>query len=449
MRPTRLQAIDWLKIAHLLALLLFAALVALLDVRLIEQRGLQSELSQTINLANEVLREHALPRSAFYPPMVMYLILAVRAVGVTQINPYLFNFTFLAAGTVVAYKLAARVCSNIWIAFVATMLILLNPYFIWTILLSRDSSVEFFFLGVVLYLLVATCNLARSPTISGRIGLAASFVIASIVFSLVRVTGIFMVLSSILVAVWVIRHRFTRVLLAACAAAILGFALLWSYRNYKQAGAFVLATNGGYNLYLGNHPAFLHGYPHYDIDVFLASQGITPEHPVGEAERDAIYTRRALDFIREDPPAFLYRVIVKSAWYWLSIEKLPNYTTDASVVEAADGRHWIALLGPIQVLPGLAYAIYHLAYLPAFLASLIAILSKKVGSSIVVLFGPLIGLWPVVALTFPDTRFRLAAEAFSVPAIVGACVILWRLRREGVLSKTPATLAGGDEVGGG
>jgi hypothetical protein len=418
-----------LLIAGQLALLLaVAAAIAAAVVPALERRGLQSEAAYPIQAAQEILATGEWPRTAAYPPMMMIFALAVRAAGVPALDPYAFTLVFLLGGTCAAYALAARVLKHSWAAFAAVLLILINPYFVWTLLLARDAAAEFLFLGLVLSLALA---LFRPPAGRGAALLTAALLVACMaILSLVRVTGYFMSFGVLAVAWLVADASATRRLLLGCAAALLAFGGAWGLYNYRQLGTFQLATNGGYNLYLGNHPAFLHAYPHYDIDVFLRSQDLTDPGALTEAESSAAYTRAALDYIRADPAAFVYRTLMKSYWFWLGPEKYPNYTSDSRVVSPRSDVEWTAQLTPVSILPGLALLLYRLIYLPAMLASWVALYRKQIDRALVLLYAPLLGLWPVVALTFPDTRFKISAEALTLPVLVAACLALWRMRRK-------------------
>jgi len=128
---------------------------------------------------------------------------------------------------------------------------------------------------------------------------------------------------------------------------------------------------------------------------------------------------------------------VKSVWHWFNLEKIPNYTSPTYM--EADGR--VARLARISIVPGLAYVIYKLFYLPPFLFSLISIMRKKIQSGYALLCAPLLGLWPVVVLAFPDTRFKSNAEMVVLPAILAA---YWVWRR-GESTRSRKTAPGGAE----
>jgi hypothetical protein len=78
--------------------------------------------------------------------------------------------------------------------------------------------------------------------------------------------------------------------------------LPWSFRNYVLFDQFVLvSTNGGANFWMGNNPNTSLGY------MELPKLDIT-----NEAERDQFLKQQAVDYIKQDPLAFIMRAIRKT-----------------------------------------------------------------------------------------------------------------------------------------
>jgi len=76
----------------------------------------------------------------------------------------------------------------------------------------------------------------------------------------------------------------------------------WTLRNDRLLGHPVLiATNGGVNLWVGNHPG---------TDGFYTSPPARVDH-VDEVKYEALLGREATDYIRAHPGAFMLRTIVK------------------------------------------------------------------------------------------------------------------------------------------
>lgn len=409
--------------AHLILLSLALALEFLFVRRAISARGLVPELQSTLASAESAWRAGSFPQSAAYPPLIPALIMTLRGAGLPLPDPWLFNLVAAWAGLLVLYALSRRALGAPLPAFAAGLLALANPYALWTFLLSRDAALEFFLGGLMLW---AVVSVVRREAEGRRAGsLVWLSLAAAVALGFTRVTGFFAAAAVFLIALVISRSPGLR---RGWALALLGLttsALLLCAFNLRQAGAFRLATNGGYNLYLGNHPAYLHAHPHYDVDVFLGpvaqAEGF---EGLPEAERDQAYTRRAIEFIQSDPAAFALRLALKSAWHWFNLEKIPNYTSPSLL--QPDGQ--TALLAPIDVLPGLVYMLYRLFTLPLFVAVLVLMGMRRLERHVYLLIAPLLGLWPVVALTFPDTRFKIDADLLTLPAMV-AVWMYWRGRR--------------------
>ena len=73
----------------------------------------------------------------------------------------------------------------------------------------------------------------------------------------------------------------------------------WAYRNYQQFGEFVLVSaNGGVNLWMGNNANSNGGYTELpSIDV--------KNNVKNEVERDHYFKREAIQFIKDNPQAYL------------------------------------------------------------------------------------------------------------------------------------------------
>jgi hypothetical protein len=409
--------------AHLILISLVLGLEYLAVRRLIGARSLAPELQATMDAVDAAWRSGTFPRSAAYPPLIPAILIGVRALGLPPLDPWLFNLATAWAGMLALYGLARRALGAALPALAAALLALANPYALWTFLLSRDAGSEFLFGGLMLWAAIS----AAKREVEGKpaLGVMLLALLAGIALGLTRVTGFFIAIAVFLIAFLISRTARQRRSWAFALAGVVASALLLCAFNWRQVGAFRLATNGGYNLYLGNHPAYLHAHPHYDVDVFLGAvaqaEGLDG---LPEAERDSAYTRRALEFIRADPAAFGLRLVLKSVWHWFNLEKVPNYTSPSLL--SADGQ--TAHLAAIDVLPSLAYVLYKLIYLPLLLLAMLLLFLGRIESRMWLLFGPLLGLWPVLALTFPDTRFKIDAELLAWPAMVVAWLWLRRGR---------------------
>jgi len=95
--------------------------------------------------------------------------------------------------------------------------------------------------------------------------------------------------------------------------AVVGLAVTltpWMLRNYYAVGAFAVNTNTGINLFIGNQPSSGMGYNQHAANEYDVND------PAREAEIDRETTRRALEYIREHPLAFIKRGILKTAFFY-------------------------------------------------------------------------------------------------------------------------------------
>ena len=93
---------------------------------------------------------------------------------------------------------------------------------------------------------------------------------------------------------------------------------------------------------------------------------------------------------------------------------------------SADGT---VSLGAVSVLIGLPYLLYKLAYLPLFMWTAVGLIRRRLDVRYWLLFAPMFGLWPIIVLNAPDTRFKMNAEVLVLPAMVAVAWHLWRHAR--------------------
>jgi len=407
--------------------LLILNAIIYIDVRHFAVRGLHSQLEESIELSKSIVNEFKLPRTAFYPPGIPILLGFIQFLGLEDIDPFAFNAVLLNAGTFVFYVLSKRIMATTLYSFLSVLLMTVNPYFVSTALLGRDVASEFLFSGLVFLSLFAYYK-ASSKTWRKAVLLFLAILTTSVALSLARVTCFFVVSATLALSIVVFRPG--RIFFFSLLIAFVCFTLLFMYYNYRLVGSFTLSTNSGINLYIGNHPLYLHGHPHYDIDVFLGKERIKREleetraNSMTETEEDAYFRKKAVEFIKSDIRGFLYRILVKSVWHWFNVEIVPNYTCHAYFDSEKD---MIILESKINFLTNLAYVIYKICYLPLFILSIFFLFNGRIDRLLVVFYMPYLALWPIVALTFPDTRFKIVAEVcVLVPMMYSVCY--WRRR---------------------
>ena len=425
MNPPRIDRSDFIACALLLCLL---NVIILVDIRHFAVRNLHSPLEESLQLSNFIVENHRLPQTAFYPPGIPLLLALAQSFGWKEIYPFTFNAVLLNMGIVIFYVFARRLLGSVCWASAAVLLMILNPCFVSTSLLSRDTAAEFLFTGLFfLFLFCLLRNAFQNQQV--RVLFPVLLFLTSVVLALVRVTGFFTV--SLLFAACFLLEKPLRRAFGVLLALWTVFTLLFMLHNYRIVGSFTLATNTGTNLYLGNHPFYLHGHPHYDIDAFLETERVKKEmsednaQGLAEAQSDAYFRGKAYESIRSNIPAFLYRTLVKTVWHWFNFEIIPNYTSQA-YLEGEVNR--IVIEGRIGLLTGLTYIIYKFLYLPLFLWSVVVLFQKKIDVRLWLFYLPYLALWPIVALTFPDTRFKIVAEVCVWIPMIATVQWRWFLR---------------------
>ncbi len=372
---------------------------------------------------------HASERTSAYPPGVFLLVNGFQAITGLAVNHYVYKIIMLMLWFWTAYAAARYVLGKGWPCFFAVCAMLLNPYFIWSCLLSPAAASECFFLFLSFYMLI---RLHDSVSDSG--GQSAFYCILAFVLAiaaLMRSTNFVILLSLLGVFVFAGRKKakkcFAGFLLVFCI-----YTALFCFYNYKRSLSFGLGTTFGINFFIGNNRAYLHGHPNYDIDVFFEKEilaGMKSEiKGLNEAQQNEYFFRAGMKEIRQDVPAFLYRCMVKSLWHWLNFEKIPRFTAPDTYI-AGDGK--TAHLGAIVILPAMMYLLYKLLYVPLFAGSLLLLFCRKLSLKEAVFFVPYFALWPVVMLLFPDTRFKICAEIMAVIPMMQSLRYFFRRRHDG------------------
>lgn len=117
----------------------------------------------------------------------------------------------------------------------------------------------------------------------------------------------------VIVVAWLIQVRPVRRALNMSLLVVLGLAVTlapWMLRNYYAVGSFAVNTNTGINLFIGNQPSSGMGYNQHAANEYDVND------PTREAEIDRETTRRAWEYIREHPLAFVKRGILKTAFFY-------------------------------------------------------------------------------------------------------------------------------------
>lgn len=347
-----------------------------------------------------------------YPPGIFLIVSCFQKITGLAVNHYVYKVIMLMLWFWAAFATARYVLGKGWLCFFAVCAMMLNPYFIWSCLMSSAAASECFFMFLSFYMLI---RLHDSVSDSGSHRAFFCFLAGLLAASaLVRSTNFVILFSLLGVFVCAGRRKakkyFAGLLLIFCI-----YTALFCLYNYKRSLSFGLGTTFGINFFIGNNRDYLHGHPNYDIDIFFEKKilaGIKSGiKGFSEAQQNEYFFKAGINEIRQDVPAFLYRCIVKSLWHWLNVEKIPRFAAPETYIEG-DGK--TVHVGGIVILPALLYVVYKLLYIPLFVGALLLLFGRKLSLKEAVFFVPYFALWPVVVLLFPDTRFKICAEIMAV-----------------------------------
>ncbi len=261
--------------------------------------------------------------SAYWPPGYPFFMAAVYALFGVNIVALRVVQCLIGAGTVaLVHRIATRVLDRDG-ARLAALATALYPLFIYSAGADMPVTLQIVLIagGVLLTLVAVERSSARAALGAGLLGAWATLVAASALPAF------------LLFALWMVwdregtarrgRSRSIRLALA-CLLPIVVIVGAWGVRNQRVFGHPVLvSTNGGYNLWLGNHPGVKAStgnraqVPGTDeVPGMDAEAARIWSLPGNEATRDSAFTRRALEHIAADVPRFLRLSLSKSMELW-------------------------------------------------------------------------------------------------------------------------------------
>lgn len=192
----------------------------------------------------------------------------------------------------------------------------------------------------------------------------------------------------------------------------------WWAHNYRAYGTFVrLDLGGGENFYAGNNPMNKTGGGDKGID--LSTEKFDSIHdPVA---RDRALWRAGVDYIRQDPKAFLDRAMIKFVRFWRLWPRFDQYSK------------------PIYI------AVYFLSYVPVFVLTLVYLVRWGIPEFLVI--APLLafaGYLTLVNMVFAaSVRYRMPIEPFMIVLAATALVRLLRRWPAANLLLSRSWIAGG------
>ena len=261
--------------------------------------------------------------TAYWPPgYPLFLAAIYKSFGVNVVAVRVVQCLIGASTVAVVHRIARRVLDRSG-ACLAALATALYPLFIYSAGADMPVTLQVALIGggVLLALVAVERDSALAALGAGLLGAWATLVAASALPAF------------LLFALWMAwnrggtarRHgsRSTRLALA-CLLPLVVIVGAWTVRNQRAFGHPVLvSTNGGYNLWLGNHPG-VKASTGNRAEVPGADEvpGMVEEAarfwalPGNEATRDSAFTRRALEYIAADVPRFLRLSLSKSLELW-------------------------------------------------------------------------------------------------------------------------------------
>ena len=266
--------------------------------------------------------------SAYWPPGYPLFLSAVYALFGVNVVALRVAQCLIGAGTVaVVHRIARRVLDRSG-ARLAALATALYPLFIYSAGADMPVTLQVALIagGVLLVLVAVERDSVPAALGAGLLGAWATLVAGSALPAFV------------LFALWMAwdrgatagrgRSRGLRLALA-CLLPIVVVLGAWMVRNERAFGHPVLvSTNGGYNLWLGNHPGVKASTGNRaeapgaeEVPGMLAEARLIWDLPGNEATRDSAFTHRALGYIAADVPRFLRLTLSKSVEFWALVPR--------------------------------------------------------------------------------------------------------------------------------
>lgn len=359
-------------------------------------------LSQAFSLINN---DPSIDRiKLFYSPLPFYYIKFYVWLGLKPIH--LSIVTFILFSTVLI-EIGRHYIKNRKHLFFTISYILLNPYLLWSFYVSSDTAIDSLLFVTFIY---SFLNIKKYG--DSKIFLWLLF-ISIILFSITRPTSIYIGIFLMLYALVYVKERYVSQSLLVFIVVAISLVMF----NYVKHDRAAVSINGGYNLFLGNHPQYLDGHMKYDIDTFFEKGGISICKNVNDSnefscnnlgEKDKLYSSKGIDFITNDPVAFIYRAIVKGKEYFFGIEKVPYYRTIAFLKK--DGTIELQKQ-QVSYVVNIVYMVYKSIFILLFLLIVLSVIFYKYKTKENIIIIPWITMGIISLLTFPDSRFSLSYEA--------------------------------------
>ncbi|MBN2355494.1 glycosyltransferase family 39 protein [candidate division KSB1 bacterium] len=337
--------------------------------------------------------------TAIKPPGYPLLLAVTRLLGgetllhIRLLQVFISVLTILLAGIMTGQLFDYRT------ALLAMVGFSIYPYFIYLpgTILATGLFCALVLFGMWLYYKALSTNNNNYLMVSGFVwGVAALTVSTAVVLAFVLI-------------LWQLRNSFRRPR-AALSPALFVIAFLmvtvpWMVRNNQSVGIINLASNGGYNFWLGNNPG---------TDINNPSSVPTPDElqqrlirAGEERKQDAIFMQEAWRYIKQAPVEFCRRTLVKAVYFW---------RLDPSPVTAS----YIGNGAVVRLIGWLSFA-------PVLILAILGFRRAEGASRTLML----LCLWMAIAFTaihavmIVKVRFRLPLDQFFIMAAAYGAVNLW------------------------
>lgn len=304
---------QWLVLTPI-ALLVLAALLRLFFISSIPDRVVWSDEQKNLLLAENFSngKGYVLANgkpTAIIPVGYPIFLAILRWVGLKTLWHIRLLQAFISTATVGLIGLLAHRIFGRKTALLAMLIGAVYPYFIFLPGTILATCIYCFFIvaGVWLFNLAITSNNYSMMFLSGMMWGVATLTVS---------TGMVLVLVLIVWQASNSRGNWRRYF-GFVALLLAGFSLVtlpWLIRNSKQVGVVNLASNGGYNLWLGNNPGANTANP----STVPTPDGLQQRliQAGSEAAQDSIFVQEAVRFIQAQPFAFVKRTLLKALKFW-------------------------------------------------------------------------------------------------------------------------------------
>jgi hypothetical protein len=417
----RIASKRWWHESAATAFVLVQALLFLLAYR---RFGIAPE-SRFLSEAEQWVQHGIPPSTDAYPPLVSWFYALVMTLLSTTTLPLIWvHAAWFALSAVFFWIFLSQLPMAKGDRLCVFVLAYANPYFVWLCFTSKDTAYE---ASALFLFFAAATRVVRSERLSSWRRSAALVLLPALAAFLVRLPAGLMALAAALLAS-VLTTRAARKVFVAVTIGLVVTAVGYGTVNRARYGAFGLSYTLGLNVYYGNNALYDYGHPRHDIDVYLPPP--VPDTEVFTPAANQRLTKLGLDYMRAHPLETATRITEKSVWWWFNFEKVPNLSSNTALV-SFDPPLLTVRTSPIRYLPMVAYLLYKIVYVPLFILALALLLMGRRWRETEwwLLLMPLIAVWPLAVITFPDTRFKIVPEMLLVPWIFVMGREAWRLLR--------------------